>query len=327
MDVNTKKLKKNAFRVTKRRGYTASRIRIPGGRLDAKYLSMIQEIADTYGEGVVNITARQGFEVPGIRFEDMDKVNVLLQPIIEGLGINQPNPEGTGYLSSGTRNIAACVGNKVCPMANFDTTEFAKDIEKAVFPSDLHFKVALTGCPNDCQKVRMHDFGIMGMTLPQFHADRCISCGACEKVCRRKVVQAISMKNFRPVRDNETCLGCGECVIACPNFAWQRSEKKYFRLTIMGRTGKKNPRLGQDWIKWIDHDSIIKIIMNTYDYVEEYIDRSAPGGKEHIGYIIDRTGFKEFEKWALKDVTLPSIAEVRTPIYWSGVHYKKQFDY
>ena len=45
MDINTKKLKKNAFRVTKERGLTASRVRVPGGHLDARYLSMIQEIA------------------------------------------------------------------------------------------------------------------------------------------------------------------------------------------------------------------------------------------------------------------------------------------
>ena len=35
MDMNTKKLKKNAFRVTKHRGVTASRVRVPGGRMDA----------------------------------------------------------------------------------------------------------------------------------------------------------------------------------------------------------------------------------------------------------------------------------------------------
>ena len=89
----------------------------------------------------------------------------------------------------------------------------------------------------------------------------------------------------------------------------------------MGRTGKKNPRLGEDFIKWVDEDSIVKIILNTYEYVKQYIDLTAPGGKEHIGYIVDRTGFVEFKKWALKDVKLPEIAEVFTPIYWKGVHY------
>ena len=90
---------------------------------------------------------------------------------------------------------------------------------------------------------------------------------------------------------------------------------------MLGRTGKKNPRLGEDFIKWADEDSIVKIILNTYEYVEKYIDRNAPGGKEHIGYIVDRTGFEEFKRWALKDVQLPAIAEVYTPLYWKGVKY------
>lgn len=320
MDVNTKKLKKNAFRVTKERGLTASRVRVPGGHLDAKYLSMIQEIAETYGDGSVHMTVRQGFEIPGIRYEDMDKVNELLQPIIEGLKINQPEP-GKGYSSSGTRNISACVGNKVCPYACYDTGEFAFKIEKAIFPDDLHVKVALTGCPNDCAKVRMHDFGIMGMTEPQYRAERCVSCGACEKACKRKSVGALSMVNYRIQRNHEKCIGCGECVIQCPTRAWVRSDKKYYRLTLLGRTGKKNPRLGEDFIKWADEESILKIITNTYDYVREYIDLSAPGGKEHIGYIVDRTGFEEFKKWALRGVVLPEIAEVSERIYWGGVKY------
>lgn len=105
----------------------------------------------------------------------------------------------------------------------------------------------------------------------------------------------------------------GTYLVNCPNAAWTRSDKKYYRLILQGRTGKKNPRLGEDFIKWADEDSIIKIILNTYDYVKEYIDPNAPGGKELIGYIVDRTGFKEFKRWALRDVKLPEIAEVMTP--------------
>ena len=127
--------------------------------------------------------------------------------------------------------------------------------------------------------------------------------------------------NYRIQRNHEKCIGCGECVIQCPTRAWVRSDKKYYRLTLLGRTGKKNPRLGEDFIKWADEESILKIITNTYDYVREYIDLSAPGGKEHIGYIVDRTGFEEFKKWALRGVDLPEIAEVSERIYWGGVKY------
>ena len=127
--------------------------------------------------------------------------------------------------------------------------------------------------------------------------------------------------NYKVQRNHETCIGCGECVIQCPTRAWVRSEKKYYRLTLLGRSGRKNPRLGEDFIKWADEESILKIITNTYDYVREYIDKDAPGGKEHIGYIVDRTGFEEFKRWALKDVKLPDMAEVNKRIYWSGVKY------
>ena len=75
LDINLKKLKKNAFRYSKVRGETASRIRIPGGVIDAKSLGRVVEIAEKYGTGTINITNRQGIEIPGIRLEDMDKVN------------------------------------------------------------------------------------------------------------------------------------------------------------------------------------------------------------------------------------------------------------
>ncbi len=320
MDINTKLIKKNAFRVTKERGFTASRVRVPGGHMDAKYLSRIQNIAETYGNGTVHITVRQGFEIPGIPYEKIPEVNELLQPIIEGLNINQ-EVDGEGYTASGTRNIVACIGNRVCPYACYDTSDLAAKIEKAIFPNDLHFKVALTGCSNDCAKVRMHDFGMIGMTVPAFDQNRCISCGACVKACSKKSVGALKFVNYRPQRDEHKCIGCGECVLSCPNMAWTRSDKKYYKLTLLGRSGKKNPRLGEDFIKWIDEESIIKIICNTYDYVQKYIDPNAPGRKEHIGYIVDRTGFEEFKKWALKDVNLPEVAEVTETIYWNGIKY------
>ncbi|OSA98304.1 UNVERIFIED_ORG: sulfite reductase subunit C [Clostridium botulinum] len=320
MDLNTKKIKKNAFRVTKVRGLTASRVRVPGGYLQADLLGKIQEISQMYGNGSVHITTRQGFEIPGIKYEDIDKVNELLQPIIESLGINQEIP-GKGYTAAGTRNVSACIGNNVCPFANYNTTNFAKRIEKAIFPNDLHFKVALTGCPNDCIKARMHDFGIIGMTEPQYDKDRCVSCGACVRACKKKSVDALKAVNYKVVRNEEKCIGCGECVINCPTGAWTRSKEKYYKLVIMGRSGKRNPRLAEDFLIWADEQSIIKIILNTYKFVDKYIDRSAPGGKEHIGYIIDRVGFEEYKKLALEGIEFPEKTIVKQCVYWKGVHF------
>ena len=46
LDVNVGKLKKNAFRYSKVRGETASRIRIPGGVIDSASISKVVEIAE-----------------------------------------------------------------------------------------------------------------------------------------------------------------------------------------------------------------------------------------------------------------------------------------
>ena len=320
MDINVKKLKKNAFRVSKVRGETASRVRMPGGYIDAESMKRISEIADKYGNGSIFITNRQGVEIPGIKITDMDAVNKEIQLIIDHEGTNQEKRD-TGYAASGTRNVVACPGKRLCPFGNYDTTEFARKMEKQIFPNNLHFKVAFTGCSNDCAKVRMNDFGIMGMTEPQYNPDRCVTCEACVKGCKQKSVEALRVVNGKIERNTEKCIGCGVCITVCPTRAWTRSKEKYYRLVLLGRTGKKNPRLAEDFIKWVDEDSILKIVKNAYAYVERYIDTNAPDGKEHVRYIVDRTGFEEFYKWIMEGVTLGPKAEVAKTMYWGGKHY------
>jgi anaerobic sulfite reductase subunit C len=320
LDINVVKLKKNAFRVSKVRGETASRIRIPGGVIDAKSMQKIVEIAEKYGTGTIDITNRQGIEIPGIKLEDVDKVNAEVQSVIDALHINQTE-RGKGFPSSGTRNIEACPGKRLCPFGNYDTTAMAQRIEQMVFPNDRHVKIACTGCSNDCAKVRFADFGIIGMTEPQYNPDRCVTCEQCVNYCKKRSVGALSVVNGKIVRDTDKCIGCGVCVHYCPTRAWTRSKEHYFRLVLLGRTGKKNPRLAEDFIKWCDEESIMKIIHNAYAYIEEYIDPNAVEHKEHIGYIVDRTGFEKFKEYILKDVTLGPKAEVAKTMYWGGKHY------
>ena len=279
MDINLKKLKKNAFRYSKVRGETASRVRIPGGVINAKAMVRVTEIAEKYGNGTIFITNRQGVEIPGIKMEDMDAVNKELQLIIDDSGVNQEEFEG-GYPAAGTRNVVACPGKRLCPFGCYDTTEFARKMDKLIFPNNLHMKVAFTGCSNDCGKVRMNDFGIIGMTEPQYDPDRCVGCEQCSK-------------------------------------------EHYFRLVILGRTGKQNPRLAEDFIKWADEESILKIVKNCYVFAEEYIDKEAIEGKEHIGYICDRAGFETFCKYVMEGVELPDKAEVATRVYWGGKRYDR----
>ena len=44
--------------------------------------------------------------------------------------------------------------------------------------------------------------------------------------------------------------------------AWTRSPKKYYKTYDYGKNWKENPRLAEDWLRWVDEDSIVKIIEN-----------------------------------------------------------------
>ena len=323
MTVNTKKLIKNAYRVTRDRGITALRIRVPGGHLAVEYLGIIKEVAEKYGNGTVHITTRQGFEVPGIAMENMSEVNQLIEPILKGLeqaiGVPIANAKA-GYPAAGTRNVSACIGSRVCPFANYDTTDLAYKIERTIYPNNYHVKIAASGCPNDCIKAHMQDFGILGMVEPVYDPNRCVACGACVENCRKRSSGALKLVNYRVERDEKQCLGCGECVLTCPNAAWTRGNN-FYRLVIMGRTGKKNPRLARTFMQWIDEAAVLKIIENLYKYADKYIDRSLP--KEHVGYIIDRTGYNVFKEEVLNDVQLGKEAQAADFMDFGGYFYNR----
>lgn len=324
MSINRKILIKNAYRITKVRDKTALRIRVPGGHLESKYFSIIQEIAELYGNGTVHITTRQGFEIPEISFNDIDEINKKIKPLLESLNLSI-EPDEKGYPAAGTRNVSACIGDKVCPFANDNTTRIAKRIEQEVFPHDFHFKIAVTGCPNDCIKAHMQDFGIICTTEPQYDASRCISCEACVKNCKKRVTGALEVDQYNIKRDADKCIGCGECILKCPTGAWTRSEKPYYRLVIMGRTGKKNPRIAMPFLKWASEDVVVQVIKNTYTYVERYIDKTL--AKEHVGYIVDRTGYQVFKNEVLEGIELNKEIQIAQNINWGGYFYNNDNEY
>lgn len=323
MDINTRRIIKNAYRVTKNRGITALRVRVPGGSMDVKHLDIIRAVAEKFGDGTVHITTRQGFEIPGIPMDKIAEVNKAIAPLLAGMesdiGVDVADPEG-GYPAAGTRNVSACIGNRVCPYSNYDTLDLARKIERLIYPNDLHVKIAVTGCPNDCIKAHMQDIGVIGMVLPVYDAGRCIGCEACLKNCLEVSSGALSLVNYKVKRDHRRCLGCGECILKCPTSAWTRGEK-YYRMVIMGRTGKKNPRIARTFMEWAGEEAVMKVIGNTYGYIGRHIDRSLP--KEHVGYIVDRTGLQVFSQEVLQGVDAGPLGRVAGFIPFGGYFYER----
>lgn len=323
---NTKKIIRNAFRISRVRGESAIRLRVPAGHMEARYLKVVQGLAEQFGNGSVHLTTRQGYEIPGVKLADFDKIKAYMADMVCGMekesGVILEHPDG-GYPEAGTRNVCACIGNRVCQFSNCDTTLLAQKIEKAVYPNSLHLKVAVTGCPNDCIKAHMNDIGIIAAVRPEYDSERCILCEACRDNCKERVTNAIRTENCRIVRDEEYCIQCGECILKCPTAALSRGTQLY-RIIIGGRTGKRNPRLANTFINDASEDVVLAVCRNVYPFIQRYINRRLP--KELMGYIIDRMGYEIFKREILEGVVLNPEAKVSPLLDNPGYFYRTRVE-
>lgn len=324
MDVDIIKMRANGdYRLSKVRGECMISVRIPGGIMPAYLLGAAQEIAEKWGNGVIHLTTRQKLAMPGIRYEDIPEVNKALEPFIKDItvdtcGIDVEDTQA-GYQSIGGRNIVACQGSRICQKANTDTTGLAQRMERHVYPSKYHLKMVMAGCPNDCAKANMADFGILGVAKINFESHRCIGCGACIKACAHHAVDCLSLKDGKAVKEESKCIGCGECVLACPTLAWRRDPKQFYMVKLGGRTSKKTPRVGKMFLNWVTEDVLHPVIDNLFEFEKEML-----GGKPiylHMGHLIDKGGYLRFRERVLDGVSLNPEAKVAERMYWAEDEY------
>ena len=323
-DININKLKLNCFRQSKVPGEFMLQMRVPGGLVKAKYLSTIQYIAETWGNGTFHLGMRQTLNAPGIKYENIPEVNKYLEEYIKDIEVEMCNVDmdinEAGYPTIGARNIMACIGNSHCIKANINTFELAKKLEKEIFPSHYHIKIAVAGCPNDCAKGHFNDFGILGVTKPIYLKERCIGCGRCVKVCEHAATRVLKLVNNKIEKDSCCCVGCGECVEACPASAWVRPTKKLYRVLIGGRTGKQYPRMGKMFLNWVTEDVVIKVIQNWQNFSANVLHHKPV--YLHGGHLIDRAGYAKFKDLILKDVELNPEALVAQRVLWAETEYR-----
>jgi len=131
------------------------------GVVTAAQTKALGEIAEKFGSGQVTLTSRQGFEIPGVPFAQIDAFVAAVEKI--GLAVGGTGPK--------VRPIVACKGT-VCPRAIVDTFSLAGKIHDRFYTGwhDVKlpgkFKIAVGGCPNNCVKPDLNDIGIVGCVLP-----------------------------------------------------------------------------------------------------------------------------------------------------------------
>lgn len=319
-DIDIKKVRINCFRQSKVAGEFMLQMRVPGALIEAKYLQIVIDIATKWGNGTFHAGTRQTLNIPGIKYENIDAVNAYIKEYIEHVDIDlcdcDMESNESGYPTIGARNIMSCIGNAHCIKGNANTYELARKIERLIFPSHYHIKIAVAGCPNDCVKANFNDFGIMGINKMDYDYSRCIGCGACADACDHHATGVLSLNADGKIdKDTCCCVGCGECVLACPTSAWTRNPKHLFRVTLGGRTGKQNPRAGKLFLNWVTEDVIIGMFSNwqkfsawALDYKPEYL---------HGGHLIDRAGYKTFIEHIFEGVEFNPEAKMADDIYWA----------
>ena len=258
------------------------RIITKNGALSAEQLENICEVAKKYGNGDISLTTRLTLEVPGIKFEDIENVK-------KHLAKDDLKSGGTG---SRVRPVVPCKGS-VCTYGLLDTqklgTELHKEFYEVYYDVKLphKFKIGIGGCPNNCIKPSLNDFGIMGQHVPEYDEDMCSGCKKCaiETTCK---VGAAKVIDGKLVIDKEKCNNCGLCIDKC-----------HFDAIEGGKQGVKI-MLGGKWGKQSRPGNTIKGIY-TIDEAKEILEKTIllyrEWGKtgERFGDMIDRIGIEKIE--------------------------------
>jgi len=141
----------------KQAGFFRIRFPVPAGDLPASLVPALRQIAERWGNSEFRCTGRHELEIPFVRECDVQQVLSSLQQ----LGFR---PTG----ESQRPNVVACPGTDHCPVAMAKTKDLCLEVEAFLLKAEKggtlppEFKVAISGCPNECTQVLVNDVGFIG---------------------------------------------------------------------------------------------------------------------------------------------------------------------
>lgn len=252
------------------------------GTLTAEQLEALAEAARRFGNGHVALTVRLTVEVQGIPYENLEPFTRFLEPF--GLY--------TGGTGARVRPIVACKGS-VCTHGIIDTQALARELHQQFYLGwhDVtlphKFKIAVGGCPNNCVKPSLNDFGIMGQRRPQYDPEKCRGCKKCnvEATCPMKI--CAKGDNGKMIREAALCTNCGKCIAACPFHAVEEDAVGY-RIFLGGIWGKRQ-RMATPLDGIYTKDEVICLLEKTLTLWKE---QGIAG--ERFGLFLERVGFEQF---------------------------------
>ena len=235
-DAEKKALKGRGYILNRDGEHFIARIITEDGTLTSEELAVVSEAAKTFGSGRVAMTSRMTVEVQGLTYENIEPFDRFLKE--RGLYVG-----GTG---ARVRPIVACKGT-VCVHGLIDTQGLARELHEKFYKGwyDVKlphkFKIGIGGCPNNCVKPSLNDFGIMGQRMPEYDPKDCHSCRRC-LVAERCPVHAAQLVDGVMQIDRSKCTSCGKCIDNCV-FKTVSEKKAGYAVFVGGLWGKRQ-RMG-----------------------------------------------------------------------------------
>src|SRR5574344_1710794 len=87
-EIDVTKCRINVFRQSKVPGIFMLQMRVPGGMVGSKDLKNIEYISKTWGDGNMHFGTRQTFDICGIKYDDIPKVNEYISKYIKDVEEN-----------------------------------------------------------------------------------------------------------------------------------------------------------------------------------------------------------------------------------------------
>jgi ferredoxin-nitrite reductase len=143
-------------------GFFMVRVRIPGGRTTTEQIRTLAHLAKTYGNGLLDLTTRQQFQLRQLRIAHVPEV------------FRQMKEAGLTSLQTGmdnVRNIMTCPVSGLTAQEQFDATDMVARLTQEFTGNRTYsnlprkFNMAITGCLDNCLHLETQDLALVPATM------------------------------------------------------------------------------------------------------------------------------------------------------------------
>src|SRR5580698_4886805 len=227
-------------------GVQMIRTKVPGGKLTADQMRQLARVADEFGGAKGHLTTRQNMQY---HFVALTRVPDLLHMLADVRLTTREACYNT------VRNVTACPLAGLHPEEPFDVQPYARRLAFAFLHKELtdnlprKFKVAFSGCPEDCIASAINDVGLRAVIRDGVRGFSMTVAGGLGPL----PVEAKLLHEFIPA---EEVVARVEAVIRIFNVHGNRKDKNTARLKFVMR------KRGFDWLRDTIEEQYQDIVAN-----------------------------------------------------------------